>query len=465
MKGRITFGHVVGVVVFLGTLAVAAVVFRGMIAGRTEPAAGSAEVPARTKPAVGPTEVPAWWDGDAGVDCSQLITPERVGPEAFAQYGLAAKLQEGEFVGGEFLGYLYCSHGQPQIEDSYFYADVDILYMFDAESGDLALTSLEWANPSPPEEPTATPRPMPTIDPNAVTLCIDGDRPLVETGGEEPRQLTVWDIIGGNCGVDMTSRFCFACGQGARLLVPAAVVPEGEMPDAGSGETMCIDATTAAALQAEAGGEVVDVAALEVYIFQLGGGGGMCWICGEAMVEAEPSPLPSPVPTEGVARDPRCAEYVTEQEIGAEEWARYGIAEKLAEDKLQRHWNEGSDVVVCYGHQAVDEAGVGGTELYYMFDLESGVLLNKRIRWRHDLPEHLPPLAISQEEAEAMVEGEVRSSRLGFLSLNAMESRITVPTFREPCWFVLANEDDGLTCPWMTVINAMTGEVIGRWRE
>jgi len=292
-------------------------------------------------------------------------------------------------------------------------------------------------------------------------VCIDGDRPLVETGGEEPRQLTVWDIIGGNCGVDMTSRFCFACGEGARLLVPAAVVPEDEMPDAGSGETMCIDATTAAALRAEAGGEAVDVAALEVYTFQLGGGGGMCWICGEA--EAEPSP--SPVPTEGVARDPKCAEYITEQEIGAEEWARYGIAEKLAANKLQRHWNEGSDVVVCYGHQVVDEAGVGGTELYYMFDLESGALLNKRIRWRHDLPEHLPPLAISREEAEAMVKGEERSSWLGFLSPHRVDFGITAPTFREPCWFVSAKEDDGLPSPWLTVINAMTGEVIGRWLQ
>ncbi len=290
---------------------------------------------------------PAQRSGDAEVNCSRLITPERVGPEAFAQYGLAEKLQKGEFVGGEFLGYLYCSHGQPDIQDVYFYADVDILYMFDAESGDLALTSLEWTNPSPPPRPTATPKAIPTTDPNAVTVCMDGGTPLVETGGEEPKQLAIWDILGGNCGVDMSSRICFVCGDGARLLVPAAVVPEDEMPSLGTGETMCIDATTATALQAEAGGEVVEVAAPEACSFQLGGGEGMCWICGEV----EAAPLPSAAPTEGVARDPMCAEYVTEQEIGAEEWARYGIAEKLGEDRLQRHWNEGSDVVVCYGHR------------------------------------------------------------------------------------------------------------------
>jgi hypothetical protein len=390
-----------------------------------------------------------------------LITPERVGPEAFAQYQLGEKLQKGEFVGGEFLGYLYCSHGQPEIEDGFFYADVDVLHMFDAETGELALTNLKWENPSSLAEPTATTVAIPTTDPNAVTVCMDGGTPLVEVGGEEPKQFAIWDILGGNCAVEMTSRICFACGDDVRLLVPSAVVPEDEMPNLGKGETACIDATTAIALQAEAGGEVVEVAAPEACSFQLGGGEGMCWICGEG----EAAPSPSAVPTEGVVRDPKCAEYVTEEKIGAEEWARYGIAEKLGKDGLQRHWQEGSDVVVCYGHQAVDEASVHGTELYYMFDVESGALLKKRIGWRHDLPEHLPPLAISQEEAEAMVEGEVRWSELGFLSPTAVDSRLTMATFREPCWFVSAKEDDGLTCPWMTVINAMTGEVIGRWLQ
>jgi hypothetical protein len=244
------------------------------------------------------------------------------------------------------LGYLYCSHGQPEIEDGYFSADVDILYMFDAETGELALTSLKWGNPSPPAEPTATPVAIPTTDPNAVTVRMDGGTPLVETGGEEPKQLAIWDIVGGNCAVEMTSRICFACGDGARLLVPTAVVPEDEMPNLGKGETACIDVTTAIALQAEVGREVVEVTAPEACSFQLGGGEEMCWICDER----EAAPSPSAVPTEGVARDPKCAEYVTEQEIGAEKWARYGIAEKLGKAGLQRHWNEGSDVVVCYGH-------------------------------------------------------------------------------------------------------------------
>lgn len=448
MKGRISIGQVVGAVVFLVAVVAAGALFHGMSVERSESAAGPAEVPAQR-------------GGDAGVDCSRLITPERVGPEAFAQYGLAEKLQKGEFVGGEFLGYLYCSHGQPKIEGWYFYADVDVLYMFDAESGDLALTSLTWENPSPPAKPTATPVPTPTTDPNAVTVCIDGGTPLVETGGEESEQLAIWDILGGKCAVEMTGRICFACGDDARLLVPAAVVPEDEMPALGGGETACIDATTAIALQAEAGGEVVEVTAPEACSFQMGGGEGMCWICGEGGAASSPSATPA----EEVARDPKCAEYVTEQKIGAEEWARYGIAQKLGEEGLQRHWREGSDVVVCYGHQAVDEASVGGTELYYMFDMESGALLRKRISWRHDLPEHLPPLAISREEAEAMVEGEVRGSELGFLSPDAMDFGITTPTFREPCWFVSAKEDDGSTCPWMTVINAMTGEVIGRWLQ
>ena len=215
MKRRISIGRVVGEVVFLVALVAAATVFRGLFVGRSEPVAGRVEVPAQQ-------------GVDASVDCSRLIAPERVGPEAFAQYELAEKLQKGEFVGGESLGYLYCSHGQPEIKDWYFYADVDILYMFDGQSGDLALTSLKWENPSPPTEPTATPVKIPTADPNAVTVCMNPGTPLVETGGEQPKQLTLWDILGGNCAVEMTSRICFACGDGARLLVPAAVVPEDD---------------------------------------------------------------------------------------------------------------------------------------------------------------------------------------------------------------------------------------------
>ena len=442
MKGRISIGQVVGVILVLVAVAAAGVLFYRMSVERSESAAGPVEAPAQH-------------------DCSRLITPERVGPEAFAQHGLAEKLQKGEIVGGQFFGYRYCSHGQPDLGGQFSHAAVDLLYMFDAESGDLALTSLEWENPSPPVKPTVTPAPAPTADPNAVTVCMSIGTPLVETGGEDSEQLALWDIMGGSCSVEMSSRLCFACGDGARPLVPTAVVPQDEMPALSGGGTTCIDVTTAIALQAEAGGQVVEVAAPEACMFQMGGGAGMCWICSEGEAAASPSAAPA----EGVARDPTCAEYVTEQKIGAEEWARYGIAQKLGEEGLQRHWREGSDVVVCYGHQAVDEAGVGGTELYYMFDVESGALLTKRISWRHDLPEHLPPLAISREEAEAMVEGEVRGSELGFLSPDAMDFGITTPTFREPCWFVSAKEDDGSTCPWMTVINAMTGEVIGRWLQ
>lgn len=446
MQDRISVGQVVGIVGVLVMVVVAAAVFRGVIMGRSEPVAGQVEAPAQQ-------------GGDAGVDCSWLITPERVGPEAFAQYGLGEKLQKGEFVGGEFLGYLYCSHGQPEIRDEYFSGDMDILYMFDAESGELALTRLKWENPSPPANPTMTPMAIPTTDPNAVTICMDIGTPLVEIGGEEPKQFTMWEIMGGNCAVEMGNRICFACGDDVRMLVPTAVVPEDEMPALGEGEIACIDATTAIALQAEAGGEVVEVAAPEACSFRIGGGEGMCWICGEA----EAAPPPSPVPTEGVARDPKCAEYMTEEKIGAEEWARYGIAEKVGEDGLQRHWDEGSDVVVCYGDQTVDEAAVFGTELYYMFDVESGTLLKKRIRWRHDLPEHLPPLTISREEAEAMVEGEVRWTELVFLNPGSFGHQLTKPTFREPCWMVSAEEGEGLTCSSVTVINAMTGEVIGHW--
>jgi hypothetical protein len=112
----------------------------------------------------------------------------------------------------------------------------------------------------------------------------------------------------------------------------------------------------------------------------------------------------------------------------------------------------------------IDGALVSGDELYYMFDIESGELLRKRIHWREDLPERLPPLLISQQEAEAMVEGEVGGSYLTILSPDHMLFESDKSYFQDPCWLVSSRErDDNLDITWVTVINAITGEVVGRY--
>jgi hypothetical protein len=67
------------VVAVLVAMVAMATLLRGMMMGRSEPIAGQVEAPAQQ-------------GREAKVDCSQLITPERVGPEAFAQYRLREKL-------------------------------------------------------------------------------------------------------------------------------------------------------------------------------------------------------------------------------------------------------------------------------------------------------------------------------------------------------------------------------------
>jgi hypothetical protein len=86
------------VVVVLGAIVAMGTLLLGMPVERSEPLAGQVQAPALLGRA-------------AKVDCSQLITSERVGPQAFAQYRLAEKLQKGEFVEGEVIG-----HQLPQLK-------------------------------------------------------------------------------------------------------------------------------------------------------------------------------------------------------------------------------------------------------------------------------------------------------------------------------------------------------------
>ena len=36
-------------------------------------------------------------------------------------------------------------------------------------------------------------------------------------------------------------------------------------------------------------------------------------------------------------------------------------------------------------------------------------------------------------------------------------------TFQDPCWFVSSTEKGQIDIPWVTVINAMTGEILGHY--
>lgn len=113
----------------------------------------------------------------ANIDCGRLITPGRVGEAEFVQYGLAEKLADGEFVAHEVPGYIVCSHGPPP-EEGLYPEFADIYYIFDKETGELALTYLEWKEDLAAPPPTPPP-PTPTEPSPAVTICLDAATPLL----------------------------------------------------------------------------------------------------------------------------------------------------------------------------------------------------------------------------------------------------------------------------------------------
>jgi hypothetical protein len=407
----------------------------------------------------------------AKIDCRRLVTPKRVGETEFAQYGLADKLANGEFVAYELPGYIICNHGSLPEEGLYFYLGLsDIYYMFSKETGELAVTHLEWE--SDLRAATPTPPPMPTEDPNAVTVCLDAETPLVEIGEDNPGQWTIWDILGGNCAADMSGgRICFDCGDGVpwRVLVPLSADPEGEAEGADRREMACIDVTTAIALQGDdPEGDAVPVPAPDQCTLILGSGE-ICWSCSEVEPEPEHTAVPAEAvsaqaPAERATREPVCSDYLTPDSVGSEDWNKYDIGDKLRSGYFQRHLSPSLGSIVCYGDRAVDDVSIGGDELHFAFDINSGQLLRKRIHWRWDLPEQLPTPLISREEAEAMVEGEVNRSWLAILSPDQVLFDPRNIPYQDPCWSVSSRTVAGdLEISNVTVINAMTGEILGHY--
>jgi hypothetical protein len=375
---------------------------------------------------------------------------------------MAEKLQNNEFVAQETRGYIVCSHGQQRHDGQLFQFLADIYFMFAREDGNLAVIRLEWESDRP--VPTPTPRPTPAEDPDALTVCIDIETPIIETGGENPKQWNIPGIMWSlPCGREMGSSICWDCDEDLawRWLVP---VPSGQEPEAGpggerSGGRACIDARTAVQIS---GQELEEGDASRLASGQCDlelGGGQVCWHCREV----QPEPTPSPAPTARVDKGPRCIDYLTPEAIGHEAWERYGIADKLQSHRFQERMCKSADCIICYCGRIIDEAVVYGDELYYRFDIESGELLMERIHWREDLPDHLPSPLINQQEAEAMVDGEVDSSHLAILSPDHMLFESTEPSFQDPCWFVSSTDKGEINIPRVTVINAMTGEVLGHY--
>jgi len=115
-----------------------------------------------------------------------------------------------------------------------------------------------------------------------------------------------------------------------------------------------------------------------------------------------------------------------------------------------------ADMTICFHQRMIDEAIVEGDCIVYQFDGNTGELLNKEVRWRGELPEHVTPL-ITKEEAELMVRGEVQFTRLYFISPESDVFPLK-PTPRNPCWVVRSIDDGELI---VTIIDAIDGRICG----
>lgn len=113
--------------------------------------------------------------------------------------------------------------------------------------------------------------------------------------------------------------------------------------------------------------------------------------------------------------------------------------------------------LVSYFHQRkIDEATVEKDFIRYIFDVNTGELVEEKRQWREGLPDHVAPV-ISQEQAESMVDGVIRFSRLYIISSETDVFRIE-PIPENPCWVVSSNVGKRIV---VTIIDAMTGEKLG----
>jgi len=118
---------------------------------------------------------------------------------------------------------------------------------------------------------------------------------------------------------------------------------------------------------------------------------------------------------------------------------------------------EVGDKVVYFYQRMLDGAIVEKDFISYQFDGKTGTLLAKKQHWREDLPEHLPEIEVTREQAEAKIGGEIESARLFILSPRSAVYPIR-PVPENPCWVVRSIAAAQVT---LTVIDAVTGDLLG----
>lgn len=114
--------------------------------------------------------------------------------------------------------------------------------------------------------------------------------------------------------------------------------------------------------------------------------------------------------------------------------------------------------IVYWYQRMIGEALVEFDFILFHFDRETHELLDVKGHWREDLPPVLPKLNITKEQAESMVEGKVKFSRLYIVSPKSTTFEIK-PAPANPCWVV--NSLDKVRGTLKTVIDAVEGTVLG----
>lgn len=115
------------------------------------------------------------------------------------------------------------------------------------------------------------------------------------------------------------------------------------------------------------------------------------------------------------------------------------------------------DKTVYFYQRTIEQAIVEKDFIVYHFDKNRKELLSKYIHWRGELPEHLPPIMITKEQAESMVEGRVQFSDLYYISPESDVFPIK-PAPENPCWVVRSMDNRNMI---VKVIDAVEGKILG----
>jgi hypothetical protein len=115
-----------------------------------------------------------------------------------------------------------------------------------------------------------------------------------------------------------------------------------------------------------------------------------------------------------------------------------------------------NNIVTYFHRRKIGEAIVEKDFIRYQFDADTGELIETKKQWRKGLPDQVTPV-ITKEQANALVEGEVKSTRLYIISPESDVFTVK-PTPKNPCW-VVRSVDNGRTI--YTIIDAITGDKLG----